>query len=167
MHIGLHLFVGQHLRQVLNDGLRRHGAQIELQTTRQHSDRYFVRIGGGQHKLQILGRLFQGFEHGIERGVAEHVHLVNHEDFEAPLHRLVSGLFEQLLHLIHASVRCRVQFGVINKSACINVYAGRTHATRLVCDASFTVQGLGQNTRHRGFAHAACAGEQIRMVQTL
>ena len=163
----MHLFVGQHLRQVLNDGLRRHGAQIELQTTRQHSDRYFVRIGGGQHKLQILGRLFQGFEHGIERGVAEHVHLVNHEDFEAPLHRLVSGMLEQLLNLINTAVGGRVKFGVIDKSACINVYAGRTHATRLVCDASFTVQGLGQNTRHRGFAHAAGAGEQIRMVQTL
>ena len=117
MHIGLHLFVGQHLRQVLNDGLRGHGAQIELQTTRQHSDRYFVRVGGGQHKFQIFRRLFQGFEHGIERGVAEHVHLVNHEDFEAPLHRFVSGLLEQLLNLINTAVGGSVKFGVIDKSA--------------------------------------------------
>ena len=34
LHIGLHLLVGQHLRQVFDDGLRRHGPQIELQTAR-------------------------------------------------------------------------------------------------------------------------------------
>ena len=26
LHIGLHLFISQHLRQMLDDGLRRHGA---------------------------------------------------------------------------------------------------------------------------------------------
>ena len=167
LHIGADVFVAQHLAQVLDDGFGRHGAQIELQTARQHGDRHLVRVGGGQDKFQILGRLFQGFEHGVERRVAQHVHLVDHEDLEAALHRFVNRLLQQLLHLVHAPIGGGVQLGVIHKPTGIDLGAGRTHATRFGGDTGFAIQGFGQDARHRGLAHTPRAGEQIGVVQAL
>ena len=160
------------MAQMLEHRLGGHGAQIELQTTRQHGDRHFLWVGRGQHKFQILGRLFQGFQHRVESGVGEHVHLVNHEHLEAALHRLVNRLLEQGLHFVHTTVRGGVKFGVIDKATSVDVAARLTHTTRLSGDTALPVRTLaierfGQHTRHRGFAHTACAGEQIRMVQTL
>ena len=70
----------------------RHGPQVELQTTRKHRHRYFLGIGGGKYELQILGRLFERFQHGIKSRVGQHMHLVNHEDFKATLDRFVNRL---------------------------------------------------------------------------
>jgi hypothetical protein len=90
-----------------------------------------LRVGGGQHKFQILGWLFQRLQHGVERRVGEHVHLVDHEDLKAPLHRLVDRLLQQGLHLVHTAVAGGVQLGVIHKTATINIHAGLAHATRV------------------------------------
>ena len=89
---------------MLKNSLRCHGPQIELQAAREHGDRHFLRIGGGKYKLEVFRRLFQGFEHRIERGVRQHVYFVNHEDFKAPLHRLVNRLLQQTLHFVNPSV---------------------------------------------------------------
>ena len=135
----------QHMHQVLGNGLRGHGPQIELQATRQHRDGHLLRVGGGQDELQILRRLFQSLEHGVEGRVGEHVHFVNHEDFEATLHRFVDRLLEQLLNFFDAAVGSRVQLGVIDESSGIDVLAGGAHATGLGGDAGFTVQRFGQH----------------------
>jgi len=100
------------------------------------------------------------------------VHLVDHEDLEAALHRLVDRLLQQALHLVHPPVGGGVQFGVINKTAGIDVSAGLAHATRLGRDATLPVgalaiERLGQDARHRGLAHAPGAGEQVGVVQAL
>ena len=52
------VLLGEHVCQVGFNGLGQHGPQVELQATAQHRHRHFLRVGGGQHKLQILGRLF-------------------------------------------------------------------------------------------------------------
>ena len=166
---GGHTFGLQHGSQVLKYRFGGHGPQVELQTTAEHGDRHFLRIGGGQHKFQVFGRLFQRFQHGVERRVGQHVHLVDHEDLEAPLHRLVHRLLQQGLHLVHAPVAGGIQFGVVHKAAAVDVGACRAHATRRGGDAALpvwphAVQRLGQNARHRGFAHPPCAGEQVGMV---
>ena len=167
LHIGLDVFVPQHLPQMFNDGFRGHGTQIELQAARQDRDRHFVRVGGGQYEFQVLGRLFQGFEHGVECCVAQHVHLVDHEDLEAALHRFVNRLLQQLLHLVYAPVGGGIELGVIDKAPSIDLGTGGANAAGLIGDAGFAIEGFGQNPRDRGLAHTACAGEQIRVVQAL
>ena len=172
LHIGRHIFGLQHLLQVLTNGLGRHGPQVELQAAREHGHRHFLRVGRGQHKLQVLGRLFQRFQHGVERRVGEHVHLVNHEHLEAALHRFVNRLLQQCLHLVHTAVTGGVQLGVIHESSTVNISAGLAYTTRRSGDAAsainaLAIERLGQNTRHRGFTHATGACEQIRVVQTL
>ena len=102
----------------------------------------------------------------------EHVHLVDHEDLEAPLHRLVDRLLQQRLYFVDTPVGGRVELGVIDKAAGINVGTSLAHATRRGRDAALPVrplaiERLGQNARHRGLADAARAGEQIGVVQAL
>ena len=153
-------------------GLRCHRAQVELQAAREHCDRHFLRISRGEDEFEVFGRLFQRFEHGVKSRVREHVHLIDHEDLEAPLHRFVDRLLQQALHFVYATVRGCIQLGVIDKAACINGAAHLAHAARLSGDAALAalthaIERFGQNARDGGFAHTACAGEEIRMVQAL
>ena len=87
------------------------------------------------------------------------MHLVDHEHLETPLHGFVNRLLEQLLNFIDASVRGGIQFGVVDKMTRIDVGTSGADTTRFSRDTGFAVEGFRQDTRHRGFAHAACAGE--------
>ena len=100
------------------------------------------------------------------------MHLIDHEDLEAPLHRFIDRLLQQSLHLIHAPIGSRIELGVIHKPAQIDVRTRLAHPTRCGGDASLaigtqTVQRLGQNARHRRFANTPGAGKQVCMVQPL
>ncbi len=172
LRLGGHVLGGEHAGEVLQHRLGRHGPQVELQAAREHRDRHLLWIGGGQHELEVFRRLLQRLEHGVERRVREHVHFVDHEDLEAPLHRLVDGLLQQPLHLVHAAVGGGIQLGVVRKPAAVDVGTGRAHAAGRGSDAALAVrtlaiERLGQDARDRGFAHAARAGEQVGVVQPL
>jgi hypothetical protein len=115
---------------------------------------------------------FQRLEHRVERVPGEHVHLVDHEDLEAALHRLVDRLLQQRLDLVHAAVGGRVQLGVVDEAARIDVGAGLANAARRRRDAALPVRALaverlGQDARDGGLAHAPRAGEQVGVVQPL
>ena len=158
--------------QMLKDSLRWHRPQIELQTARKYGDRHLLRIRGCKHKLQIVRWLFQGFEHGIEGMPRQHMHLVNHEDLKASLHRLVNRLFQQRLHLVNTPVGCRIELGVVHKTTRINFSTGRTHTTRRGGYAALPVSTLaierfGQNPGHRGLTYAPGTGKKIGVVQAL
>ncbi|CUI80935.1 Uncharacterised protein [Achromobacter kerstersii] len=160
-------FLTQHRLQVTNDGVGRHLLQIELQATRQHRHRNLLRIGGGQDKFDVRGRLFQRLQHGVESVAGQHVHFVDHVDLEAPRARRVHRLFEQLRHFFDAAVRGRIQFQVVDKAPSVDFRTSAADAARLGRDADFTVERLGQDAGKRGLAHAPGAGEQPGMVQAL
>ena len=170
--LGRDVFLGQHAREVLEHGLGRHRPQVELQAAREHGHGHLLRIGRGQHELEVFGRFFERLEHRVERGVREHVDFIDHEDLEAPLHRLVDRLLQQALHFVHATVGSGVEFGVVDEAAGVDVAAGLAHATGLGRDATLpigalAVERLGQDARDRGLAHAPRAGEQVSVVQAL
>ena len=81
-----------------------HLLEIELQTTRQDSDRYFLWIGRCQNKLDMRRGFFEGFKHRVERVPGQHVHLVNHVDLEATDAGRIDSLFKQLRHLFNAAI---------------------------------------------------------------
>ena len=162
---------GQNRLQMFTYGLGRHRAQAELQAAREHRDRHLLRVGGGQHKFEIVRRLFQGLEHGVERMAGEHVHLVDHEDLEAPLHRLVDRLLQQGLHLVDAAVGGGIELGVIHKAPAVDVHTGLAHTAGRGGDTALpvgthAVERFGQYPCHGSLAHATRAGEQISVVQT-
>ena len=153
-----------------DDVAGRHLLQIELQAARQHCDRDFLRVGRGQDKFHMLRRFFQRFQHGIERVVGQHVHLIDHVDLEARVAGRVHCLFEQLRHFIDAPVRCRIHLDVVDKAAGIDRRAGLADAARRGRDAALPVRAdaierLGQDARQRGLADAARACKQVGMVQ--
>ena len=170
--IGRHRFSLQHCRQMSKHRLRRHRSQIELQATRQDGDRHLLRIRRGEHEFKVIRRLFQRLQHRIEGGVGQHMDFVDHVDLEAAEYRLVDRLIEQLRNLLDTPIRCGVQFDVVDEAAGINVPAGITNSAGRRCDRALAIsagaiQALGQNPRHGGLADAACACEQIGMVQAL
>ena len=101
-----------------------------------------MRVGGGQHKFEVFGRLFERFEHGVERRVREHVHFVDHEDLKAALHRFIHRLLQQALHFIYAPVRGRIELGVVHKPAAVDVFAGLAHTAWRGGDAALPVGTL-------------------------
>jgi hypothetical protein len=118
----------------------------------------------------VFGRLFQCLEHGIERVVRQHVHLVDHVDLEAGIAGRVHRLLEQLRHFIDAAVRCSIHLDVVDKATGVDGGAGFAHAARGGGDTAIAVgadaiERLGQDARERGFAHPARPGEQVGMVQ--
>ena len=150
LHFGGYRLRLQHLLQMLQHRLGGHGAQVELQAAREHRHGHLLRVGRGQHKFEVLRRLLQGLEHGVKRRVRQHVHLVDHEDLEAPLHRLVSRLLQQRLHFVHTPVGGSVQLGVIDKAPAINIRARWANSTRAGGDPALAVcacaiERLGQN----------------------
>ena len=172
LRIDAHAFVVQHPRQVLAYRLGRHRSQVELQTTRQHRHRNLLRIGGCQHKLQVRRRLLERLQHRVEGRRRQHMHLVNHEHLEAPLHRLVDRLLEQALHIVDAAVGGGVELGVVDETTRIDVGARLADAARrrrhtAVAVGAQAVQRFGQDARHRRLANAPGAGEQIGVVQSL
>ena len=170
--LGRHLLFFQHLHQVFADGLRRHRPQVELQATRQHRHRHLLGIGGGENEFEVLGRLFQRLQHGVEGGIGEHVHFVDHENLEAPLHRFVDRLLQQGLDLVDTAVAGRIQFGVVNETATVDIAAGEADPARGGGDATqavrpLAIERLGQNARDRGLANAPRSGEKIGVMQSL
>ena len=81
-----------------------HLFEVELQAARKDGDGDFLRVGRRQNELDVLRRLFQRFQHGVESMAGEHVHFVNHIDLEAPGHRRIDRLIEQRGHVIDATV---------------------------------------------------------------
>ena len=162
----------QHKGQMLADGLGRHRPQVELQAAAQHGDWHFLRVSRSQHKFQILRRLFQRLQHGVESRVGQHVHLINHEDLEAPLHGFVDRLLQQGLNLVDAAVTGGIQLGIVHKASAINISARLADTTGASGDSTITVRALAvqrfsQDARHRGLANAARTGKQVGMVQAL
>ena len=150
--------------------LRCHRPQVELQAARQHGRGHFLRVGRREHEFEVVGRLFERFQHRVERGRRQHVHFVDHVDLEAADDRLVDGLVEQQRDLFDAAVRRRIELDIVDEAAGIDVATCVADAARLRSDPALpvgadAVQRLGEQPRHRRLADAARAGEQVRVVQ--
>src|SRR5690606_10348564 len=97
-----------------------HLLQVELQTTRQNRDGNLLRVSGCQDEFDVRRRLFQRFEHGVERVPGQHVDFVDHVDFETAAARGVYRLFEQLRHFFYAAVGRGIKFNIVDKTASID-----------------------------------------------
>ncbi len=167
-----HLFLPQDVLEVADDMTRRHLLEVELEAARQHRHRDLLRIGGRQDELDVRRRLFERLEHRIERVVGEHVHLVDHIDLEARIARRIDRLFQQLGHLVHATVGCRIHLDVVDETAGVDRAASLALSAWLGGDPALPVrpgaiERLGQDARQRGLADPARAREQISVVQPL
>ena len=163
----LDLFGVEHGGQVTHDRVRLHLLQVELQAAAQHRDRNLLRIGRREDEFHMLGRLFERLQHRVEGVTGQHVDFVDHVDLVAAARRGVSRLFEQGRHVVDAAVGRSVHLDVVNEATGVDLGTGGTDAARFRRDAGVAVQTLGENAGDRRLADAACAGEQIGVMQAL
>jgi len=137
-----------------------------LQAARQHRYRDFLRVGGREHELDVLGRLLERLEQRVETAARKHVHFVYQVDLVTPDTRCIGDVVEQFPGVINTGARGRVDFDQIEKAALV-YFGTRTAASAGRCrHALFAIEALGQYACEGGLANASGAGEQVGVVQS-
>ena len=153
--------------QMRGDGGGRHLLQVELQAAAEHRHRDLLRIGRGKDEFQVLGRLFQGLQHGVERRRRQHVHFVDHVHLVAPAARNVLRGLEQLAHFVDPRVGGRVHLEQIDEAPGVDFQARRALAAGLRRDAGFAIEAFRQDAGESRLADPPRTGEQVRVMQPL
>jgi hypothetical protein len=83
---------------------RRWSAQVEALAAGEDGRQDFLHLGGRENKFHVIGRLLECFQQRVERGVREHVHLVDVVDLVLPASRGVFHGFAEIAHLFDAVV---------------------------------------------------------------
>ncbi len=131
--------LAEHGHEVLLNLRRRQRAQGKLQAARQHRDRQFLRIGGGEQEFDMCRRFFQRFKQGVEARFREHVHFVDQVDLEAPANRGVVHIVEQFAGVIDAGARRGIHFDQIHEAAFVDFPTGRAHTAGRAAHAGFAI----------------------------
>ena len=156
--------MGKNVFKMADNRLSWHLFEIELQTARQHGDRYFLRVSRGQNKFDMGWRFFKRFEHRVERMPRQHMNFVDHIDLEAPCCGRIHSLFEQLGHFLNTTIGRRIELEIVDKTTFIDFSARLTHPAGRGGDAFLAVECLSEDARQRGFAHPARTRKQPRVV---
>ena len=164
------VLAGQHLGEVFLHHVRCHRPQIELKTPAEHGRQHALRVGRGEHELQVLGRLLQRLQQRVESILGELVGLIDHEDLVATQRWLVGGPLDQVSNLVNAAVGGRIELDVVNVAVGVDVGAGCAHAAGAGGDTASpvrprAVQTLGQYAGNGGLADAAGTGEEVGVVK--
>ena len=127
----------------------------------EHGGRDLVQLRGGQDEHQVLRRLLDGFQQGVEGLGGQHVDLVDDID---PLFQHRGGVYrlaEQLPDVVHPAVAGGVQLRHVQQGAAVDAPAGLALVAGGPVLRVQAVDGLGQDPGAGGFAGAPGAGEQI------
>ena len=141
--------------------------KIELQTSRQHRDRQFLRIRGGEQKLYVRRRLFEGFQQRSKARLGEHMHFIDKIDLVATSRGRILNIVQQLAHIIYASARCSIHLNQIDKPPFADLSTGGTLTAGNRTDTGFTVEAFREDPSNSGFTHSPGPGKQIGMVQSI
>ncbi len=161
---GLSLLIQHPFKLLGNLGLIQ-TLQMKLQAARENGNGQLLRIRGGQQKLHIGGRLFQGFQQRVEAVARQHVHFIDEVDLEAAAGRTVLHVVEQLAGIFHLGSRRRVNLQQVDKVALIDLAAGIADTAWVAADPLLAVEALGQNTGDGGLADPAGTAQQIGVMQ--
>ena len=108
-----------------------------------------VRLGGGEHELQVRGRLFDELEQRVGCGVGELVRLVDDVDPVARLHRREHRALSQVAGLINTAVGGRVDLENIDRTGAVGreVHTRGAGAARGGGRSLLTVQAAREDAR--------------------
>ena len=127
--------------------------------------RDLLQLRGGQDEHQMLRRLLQNLQQGVEGGGGEHMHLVDDVD---PLFRHgggEQGLVPKLAHAVHAVVAGRVQLHHVGHAAVVDAPAEAAGVAGTAVHRLDAVHGLGQDAGAGGLPGAPGAHEEIGVAQ--
>ena len=123
--------------------------------------RYLVYLRGGEDEDDVGRRLFEGLQEGVEGLLGEHVHFVDDVDLVPGFDRGEIDVFPQLADVVDAAVGGAVDLDHVEGRAVPYLPAVVALAAGVRRRARLAVEGLCQDARHGGLAHAARSGKKI------
>src|SRR5262249_23954503 len=127
---------------------------------------HLVQVGGRENERDTRRRFFESLEQRVERRARQHVYFVDDEDLVA-----VPGgcdgdrVYDHLADVFYRRIRSRVDLDDVDRTRTGDLDARRTLAAGFDGDPLQTVEGLCQDSRGCGFAHAASPGEKICVMK--
>ena len=122
---------------------------------------HLLKLRGGQDEDQMLRRLLDDLQKGVEGRHGEHVHLVDDIDPAGDLRGGVDRVVPEDAHLVDAVVGCRVDLQNIQAASRIDGAAGSAVAAGASVLEVGAVEGFGQDLGAGGLAGASRAGEEV------
>ncbi len=123
--------------------------------------RYLVQLRSGQNEHQMLRRLLQNFQQGVEGGGGEHMHLVHDIHPLAHGSRGIDRLVPQRPHLVHPVVGGSVQFQYLHHRAVLDALTGIAFIAGIAVHRMLAVHRPCQYLGAGGLSRAPGAGKQV------
>ena len=161
--IDQHFFGRCDVREPRDDLLFAVPAEHELLAAPDHSQWNLLGVGGAEHEHDVSRRLLQCFQQRVERGLGEHVSLVDDVNLERPQRGGEVHLLAQVANLIDSAVRRGIDLDEVERRTRRHLHARLALVARLcgITGTAGAVQRLGQQTSRRGLARTAAAAEQV------
>lgn len=130
---------------------------------------HLVGLGRREDELDVLGRLFDELQQGVEPLRRDHVGLVEDEDLEAIARRGEHGALAQVARVVDAVVARRVDLDDVERPAPApsELDAAGADAARDIRRALCAVQATCEDACRRRLAAAARAAEQVGVIDTI
>ena len=129
--VGFDFFAGDQVAQLGDDGVELDGAKTEMLAARADGLRNVLGLRGGEHEDDVVGRLLQRLEQGVEGGVGDLVRFVEDVDFEAVAGGTVAGGLAEFADFVDAAVGGGVDFDDVDGVAGADFGAGFADAAGL------------------------------------
>ena len=112
---------------------RRHEPERVVERPRPDRGQNLVDLGGGEDELDVLGRLLDQLQQGVEAVLADHVGLIDDVDLETRLSGDECRALSQFTRVIHTTVAGGIQFDHVHQAAAVGGegHAEPAHATRV------------------------------------
>ena len=132
-------------------------------TTAQDCRQNFLRLGGGENKFHMRGRLLERLQKRVERSGREHVHFIDKINFVTALGWRITNVVAQLAHIFDAVVAGAVDLDDVETVARGNLAAVVAHAAWRHSRSFHAIERLRQNAGGRGFPDPAWTDKKVRM----
>ena len=125
--------------------------------------RDLLELRGCKNEHQVLRRLLEDFQQGVEGRGGEHVYLVHDVDALFDRRGAEHGLLPQGAHVVHAVVGGGIQLHHVEYGPLADPAAGRADAAGVTVDGVFAVDSLRQDAGAGGLAGPSGADEDVRV----
>ncbi len=153
-------FVFQDRLETGRDVIDRDPAELVTLTTGADRLWKFLRFRGGEDELDMLRRLFESLEKGVETLGSQHVDLVDDVDLESSRGRRITHVFPQRPDIVDPPVGGGIDLDHVDGAPGRNRRALLAVETGIGGGTGLAVESLCQDARHRGLTHAARTGEK-------
>ena len=166
-------FARRHRREMPGETRGVHPPQVETLAAREHRDRDFARLRGGEHEFHALRGFFERLEKRVERRGRQHVHFIDDVDLETRGGWRVAHAVHDLADVVDAGTASGVHLQHIDVTVFADGDAMGAAAARLRSGGfdgtvlSHAIQRTSENSGGGRLADAAHAGEQPGMSQAV